>query len=256
MQKTIFYQDELNDDFSGIKRKPIKIDETYKYKRSLMWRILASLLYTIIMKPIAYIYMKLRFSFQIENKKILKKYRRSGYFMYANHTHVPADGFMPSLICFPKRVHVVVSSENLSVKGTRNFMAMIGAIPIPNHLNGMRNFKNYIHELIEKRSVIMIYPEAHIWPYYTKIRPFGKVSFTYPYLENAPTFTFTVTYHKKHHRTKIIAYVDGPFYPKKSLNKADSIEDLRNQAYEAMTKRSKLSSFEKIKYIKKECEMK
>ncbi|MDE6047766.1 MAG: hypothetical protein K2F56_03960, partial [Anaeroplasmataceae bacterium] len=174
----------------------------------------------------------------------------------ANHTNVPADGFMPSLICFPKKVYVLVASENLSLKGTKNFMAMIGAVPIPNCLNGMRNFKGYLHKLVEKKSVIMIYPEAHIWPYYTKIRPFGKVSFTYPYLEDVPCFTFTVTYHKSKIRTKIIAYVDGPFNSKKDLNKSDSIEDLRNQAYEAMTRRSKLSSYEKIKYIKKECETK
>ncbi|MDE5545860.1 MAG: 1-acyl-sn-glycerol-3-phosphate acyltransferase [Anaeroplasmataceae bacterium] len=256
MPKTILYQDEINDDFSGIKRNPIKIDETYKYERSIVWRFFASLLYNLIMKPIAYIYMKLRFGFQIKNKEILKNYRRSGYFMYANHTNVPADGFMPSLVCFPKRVYVLVASENLSIKGTRNFMAMIGAIPIPNHLKGIKNFKAHLHNLIQKKTVIMIYPEAHIWPYYTKIRPFGKVSFTYPYLEDVPTFTFTVTYHKTRIRTKIIVYVDGPFYPKRNLNKQESIEDLRNQAYEAMEKRSKLSSYEKIKYIKKECETK
>ncbi|MDE6660646.1 MAG: 1-acyl-sn-glycerol-3-phosphate acyltransferase, partial [Anaeroplasmataceae bacterium] len=210
----------------------------------------------ILMKPIAYIYMKLRFGFKIENKSILKKYKKSGYFLYANHTNVPADGFMPSLICFPKRVYVLVSSENLSLKGTRNFMAMIGAVPIPNALSGMRNFKSHLHRLIQRRKVIMVYPEAHIWPYYTKIRPFPKTSFTYPYLEEVPTFSFTVTYHKGCLRTKIIAYVDGPFYAKEGLNKADSIEDLRNQVYTAMVKRSKLSSYEKIKYIKKEREPK
>ncbi|MDE7213820.1 MAG: 1-acyl-sn-glycerol-3-phosphate acyltransferase, partial [Anaeroplasmataceae bacterium] len=213
-------------------------------------------LYNIIMKPIAYIYMKLRFGFRIENKTLLKKYKKSGYFLYANHTNVPADGFMPSLICFPKRVYVLVSSENLSLRGTRNFMAMIGAVPIPNALSGMRNFKSYLHELMKKKKVVMVYPEAHIWPYYTKIRPFSKPSFTYPYLEGVPTFSFTVTYHKGYMRTKITAYVDGPFYAKDGLNKADSIEDLRNQVYTAMVKRSKLSSYEKIKYIKKERELK
>ena len=251
MTRTIYYTDELNDEFSGIHRKAIPINEKYKYERSTPWRICSSILYNFIMKPIAYIYMKLRFSFKIENRKVLKKHKKGGYFLYANHTNVPADGFMPSLICFPKRVHVLVSPENLSLKGTRNFMAMIGAVPIPNTLHGMKGFRSYIHKLISKGSVVMIYPEAHIWPYYTKIRPFGSVSFTYPVLENVPIYTFTVTYHKGHLHTKIIAYVDGPFYSNSSLKTKDSIENLRNQAYNAMQKRSELSTYEKIKYIKR-----
>ncbi|MCM1130913.1 MAG: 1-acyl-sn-glycerol-3-phosphate acyltransferase [Roseburia sp.] len=255
MTRTIYYSDEINDEFSGIHRKAIPINEKYKYERSALWRIFSFILYNLIMKPIAYVYMKLRFSFKIENRKVLKKYKKGGYFLYANHTNVPADGFMPTLVCFPKRVYVLVSSENLSLKGTRNFMAMIGAVPIPNTLHGMKGFKSYIHKLISKGSVVMIYPEAHIWPYYTKIRPFGSVSFTYPVLENAPIYTFTVTYHKGWIRTKIIAYVDGPFYSNSSLKTKESIEDLRNQAYSAMQKRSELSTYEKINYIKKESEL-
>lgn len=254
MERIIYYTNELQDDFSGIYRRPIKIDSHYKYKRSMLWRILASFLYNIIMKPIAYLYMKLRFGFKIVNKKILKPYKKVGYFLYANHTNVPADGFMPSLICFPKKVHVLVAPENLSLKGTKNFMAMIGAIPIPNCLSGMRNFKAYLHQLVQKGRVIMIYPEAHIWPYYTKIRAFEKTSFTYPVQENALTFSFTVTYHKQHLRTKILAYVDGPFYPDDSLTTKDKIQNLRDNVYDTMCKRSAMSSYEKIKYIKKECE--
>lgn len=254
MVRTIYYMDELNDDFSGIHRKTIPINEKYKYERSILWQICSFLLYNFIMKPIAYIYMKIRFSFKIENRKVLKKHKKCGYFLYANHTNVPADGFMPSLICFPKRVHVLVSSENLSLMGTRNFMAMIGAVPIPNTLHGMKGFRSYIHKLISKGSVVMIYPEAHIWPYYTKIRPFGSVSFTYPVIEKVPVYTFTVTYHKGRIHTKIIAYVDGSFYSNSSLKTKDSIEDLRNQAYNVMKKRSELGTYEKIKYIKKESE--
>lgn len=251
-KKTIEYTDELYDDFSGFHRPVIPIDATYPYKRGILFRICSFFLYYGIMRIIAFLYMKVRFGFQIENRRCLKKFKNTGYFLYANHTHVPADGFMPSLITFPKRVYVLVCSENLSQKGTKNFMAMIGAVPIPNHHSGMRNFKEYLKELLQKKKGIMIYPEAHIWPYYTKIRSFPSVSFTYPVVEKKPVFTFTTTYHKGWIRTKIKAYVDGPFFVKENLGKKEAIEDLRNQAYEAMKKRSKNSSYEKINYIKKE----
>lgn len=256
MTKILYYTNELEDDFSGIKRKKIKIDESYKYKRSALWNIISSFLYSIIMKPIAYFYMKLRYSFKIVNKEVLKKYRKTGYFIYANHTNVLADGFMPSLICFPKRVYVLVTSENISLKGTKNFMAMIGAVPLPTCFSAARNFKEYLHELLEKKKGIMIYPEAHIWPYYTKIRPFKNTSFTYPVNENVPTFSFTVTYHKGWFHTKIKAYVDGPFFPDSTLDKKGKIENLRNQVYDILCKRAKENRYEKIKYIKRECEKK
>lgn len=98
----------------------------------------------------------------------------------------------------------------------------------------------------------MIYPEAHVWPYYTKIRPFGEAAFTYPVIENTPVYSFTVTYHKKRIRTKMICYVDGPFYPKNNLSQKEASKALRNEVYEAMVRRSKKNTYEKIKYVKKE----
>ena len=53
-----------------------------------------------------------------------------------------------------------------------NSIQLLGAIPIPNNKNGMKNFINAIETHINKKHSITIYPEAHIWPYYTKIRPF------------------------------------------------------------------------------------
>lgn len=251
-EKILYYEDEGNDDFSGIERKPFIVDKNYKYHRGCIWRGCSWILYNIIMKPIAFLYMKLRFHFRIVNKKVLKDFKKKGYFLYANHTNIPADGFMPSLICFPKRVYVLVNSFNLSLWGTRNFMSMIGAIPIPTGISGMKNFKQKISDVVLNRDVIMIYPEAHIWPYYTKIRPFSAVSFTYPATLKKPVFTFTVTYHKGKHRTHIQAFVDGPFFPDESISTKEASKKLRNEAFMAMKNRSNLNTYEKIIYKKKE----
>ncbi len=252
--KIIYYENELEDDFSGFQRKKIRIDQSYVYERGWLWRGVAFLLYPCV-RFAAYLYMRLGFHLKIINRKILKKYKREGYFLYANHTHAPADGFLPSLVCYPKHVHILVTSENLSVRGTKNILAMLGATPIPHTLQGMKHFKAYIHTLMEKGRVVMIYPEAHIWPYYTKIRPFTDTSFAYPYFEQRPVFTFTVTYQKKKRRIRMTCYIDGPFYPT-STSKKEAIHSLREQAYQAMVERSKQSSYEKIKYIKRESEKK
>ena len=255
MKKVIYYESELSDDFSGFKRKEVPIDQSYSYQRSLLWRGVAYILYSLV-RVFAFIYMKLVFHLKIVNRDALKKHKKEGYFIYANHTHAPADGFTPSIIAFPKHVHILVTSENISLKGTKNIMAMLGATPIPNRMSGMRNFKEYIHKLLEKKRVIMIYPEAHIWPYYTRIRSFEAVSFTYPVIENKPIFTFTVTYQKGIFMPRMTCYVDGPFYPRKDCDRRIAIKDLRDKAFNTMVNRSKNSSYEKIKYMKRESELK
>ena len=82
---------------------------------------------------------------------------------------------------------------------------------------------------------IMIYPEAHIWPFYTGIRPFPDTSFRYPVQQKLPVFCLTNTYQRrgKSHIPQIVTY-------------------LRDQVYEAMGKRAQNSNMEMIRYIKKD----
>lgn len=252
--ETIYYSDELNDEFSGFKVKDFKLSENYKYiHKNFLWNFCAFILYRLIMTPIAYLYLKFKFNYKIVNKKVLKKYKNSGYFLYGNHTNIPADAYIPNMISFPKKSYVVVNSQNFSNKGTKTFMAMVGGIPIPDSFKGFRNFI----EAIEKRSVtnnaIVIYPEAHVWPYYTKIRPFPSTSFRYPIEFKDPVFSFTTTYQKRKFlkTPQIVVYVDGPFYGDSSLPLNKQKDDLRNRVYETMVKRSQNSNVEVIKYIKK-----
>ena len=54
----------------------------------------------------------------------------------------------------------------------------------------------------------------------------------------------------KKKKPKIVIYIDGPFYPDKTLDLKAQQEDLRNRIYNCMLERSKNNSFEMIKYIK------
>ncbi len=102
--------------------------------------------------------------------------------------------------------------------------------------------------------MIAIYPEAHIWPYYTKIRPFDEKSFRYPVDFDKPVFSFTNTYQKRKFskKPKMVTYVDGPFFPDASVPKKARQLKLRNEVYDAMTKRSQANNIEVIKYLKEE----
>ena len=135
-----------------------------------------------------------------------------------------------------------------------NIVEMFGAIPIPSNLEAMKNFLEAIKYRIQKGNSITIFPEAHIWPYYTKIRPFKAVSFKYPVQLNAPSFCVTNTYQsygKNNDRVRLVSYIDGPFFPDKSCKTMkEKQQNLRDKIYNQMCKRAENSNAEVIEYRK------
>lgn len=252
-QKIIYYSDELNEEFSTAKIIPRVIDENYKYIRNPIWETISLLLQNVLSMPIKFLYAKIKFKIKYVGKEKLKPYKKEGYFIYVNHTQEFADTFIPSLANFPKRNFFVVNPENVSIKFLKTIVELLGAIPIPANRKAMKNFLDAIEKRIKKGYSITIYPEAHIWPYYTKIRPFKDVSFKYPIEQDVPSFCMTNTYIKQgKNGVKIINYIDGPFFANKELpSKKEQQTDLRNRIYEQMVQRSKNSNFEYIKYIKR-----
>lgn len=254
-RKTIYYEDELNDEFSTAKIEPRKIDENYKYiHKNVIWNACAFLLQNVISLPIKYLYAKIKFRTKTIGKEKLKPYKKQGYFIYGNHTQAFADTFLISNAVFPKINYLIVNPENVSMKFLENAVEMLGAIPIPSNKEAMKNFLDTIEKRIKKGYSITIFPEAHIWPYYTKIRPFKSVSFKYPVKLGVPTFCMTNTYQsygKNNDKVKIVSYIDGPFLPDEGLNIKEQQENLRNKVYDAMVERSKNSNIEVIKYEKK-----
>ncbi len=254
-KKVFYYTDPLHDEFSGIKKNTITVDKNYKYiSKNPFWNLTSFLIYRVFVTPFVLAHCARKFKYKIENKKVLKLHSHEGYFVYSNHTLMGGDAFFPSIVTFPKKPYLIVHADNVSSKGTKNLVMMLGAIPIPTKLNGMPKFK----EAIEKRWVqghpIYIYPEAHLWPYYTGIRPFESTSFKYPAELNSPVYASTTTFQKpkRGKNPKVTIYIDGPFYPDKALSVKENQQKLRDQVYNAMIERSKNSTYEVIKYERRE----
>lgn len=255
--KIIYYKDELNDEFAGDSIKPKKIDEYFFYgDNSFAWRIIHYFWYKIIAHPIAYFFMKLKYRHVFVNKKAIKPYIKSAKFQIGNHTNNIADALIPSFMQFPNHNYLIVNANNVSMPFLGKITPYLGAIPLPDNMAATKHFMNYLKLRIEGNSSITIYPEAHIWPFYTKIRPFSDQSFRYPVQYDVPTFAFTNTYHKRKFskNPKIITYIDGPFFPDKNLSSKEQRKNLRDRVYKAMVERSKNNDIELIKYIKLESE--
>ena len=255
MKKIVYYSDELRDEFSTAVIQARPIDENYDYGgKTFSWKVKRFFLHRIFAQPIAVLYLKLVFRHRIMNRSVLKKYKKGPMFVYGNHTNVFADPLVPTFVSFPQQAFVIVHPNNVSMPVWGKIMPYLGALPLPDNFSAMKNFIGTVKYHVEHNKSIYIYPEAHIWPFYTKIRPFPDVSFKYPIDYGCPVFCFTNVYKKRRfsENPKMLTYVDGPFFADEKLSPKERRRKLRDEVYNAMCRRSALNDVEIITYIKKE----
>ena len=131
---------------------------------------------------------------------------------------------------------------------------MLGAIPVPSSLSGMKGFTEAIFQRIKEKKCVAIFPEGHVWPFYTGIRPFVDTSFYYPSKDGAPVVAMVTTYRKRKglfalaKRPGMTVTFSEPFYPDKTLPFKKSQKELRDKAFSFMTEIS--SSRENVEYIR------
>lgn len=248
MDRIYYYHDELKDDFACTNIKSVKLSHDYKFVRTdKKWRVCRFLFYKLLATPIAILIMA--FTCRVKNKNVLRGYKRKGgkkcgAFIYGNHTAYLTDALLPTRIAFPRTAYVAVASAAVSLKGVGGVVRVLGGVPVPCDMHGLKRFSEDITAVVGRGNWVAIYPEAHIWPYYTGIRPFGSASFKYPAKCGAPVFAYTTTYKKRlfSRKPKKVVYIDGPFYADESLSLKARAESLREQVYAAMCVRAKKSN--------------
>ncbi len=254
--KVVYYTDELTDDFAGtqIKRKPLGKRYRYVHKNPIFC-FFAAFTYYVIAIPIVFLIQKTFVRQKFVNKKALKKCKKQGYFVYANHTQTIGDAFCGSLLTYPKRCYVISNPDVTSIRGVKGLVQMLGVIPLASTYRENVAMLQCLKTRIRQKAAIMVYPEANIWPFYTKIRPFLSTSFKYPVKLDAPVFCVTTCYQKGKifKKPRMLSFIDGPFYSDGALSAKERAEKLRNEVYERMCARAeKYSTYGYITYIKQE----
>lgn len=255
-EKVFYYSDEAHDDFAGLNIKTKRVDGSFKFiHKNPLWRLCSFLVYYFVAVPIVLLYVKLFLRVKFVNKKAVKKCKQK-YFLYGNHTGI-IDAFIPNIISLPKRNKIFVSPDTVSIKGIKTLVQMLGALPVPTDIRGMKKFLKAV-EYYHKNNNITIYPEAHIWPYYTGVRAFSDSSFAYAVKYNAPVFAFFTAFAKpkgflsKFRKANVTVFVSDAFYPDLSLPFSEAKKRLRDEVYNFMVEKSAFSTYEVYKYIKKE----
>lgn len=257
MKKQIFYyEDELNDDFAADTVQHIRpLPDKYQYvKRNAFSKLFSFLLYRVIVRPLVWVYVKVKFRHKFVGRKKLCR-EKAGCLLYKNHVMLAGDAFIPNLISARKRNYIITGKETNSLQAILPLMRTLGNIPLGQNAAQNLSMLKCMRQRVQEGASITVYPEAHIWPYYTGIRPFLDASFYYAVALKAPVFCATSCFQKKRFgkTPRVITFIDGPFYPEAGMGRAESAKYLRDKVYETMCLRAKENSlYAAHEYRKKE----
>ncbi|MCD7744299.1 MAG: hypothetical protein LUI13_03245 [Lachnospiraceae bacterium] len=248
---TCYYHD-YTDDFVKSARQDESLPDDYRWiHKNLFYRLISAVLYGVAV-IVALVYGKVVLRIHVKNRKVLKEARKTGCFLYGNHTQPMGDVFGPVLYCFPMRISAIASPSNLGIPVIGKLLPMLGGLFIPDSMGQMKQFMEAVRYHVEKKRCIVIYPEAHVWPWCTFIRPFPATAFRFPVLYHVPAFCMTTTYQKRKHgrRPRIVVYIDGPFFAEPGKNKRKQQMELHDRVYACMESRSRERTCEYIRYQK------
>ncbi len=246
MRKTFYYTDELNDDFATTvpkdKIKPLPKNYRYLTKNIFGW-LFAGCVYHGLAKPLAWLYLKIKFHLRFVNRRILKQ-TKQGAFLFANHALVVGDVLISNAAQFGRKNYILSGEQANSLTPLLWIMRAVGNIPLTDSLQQNIKMMRCIKTRLGQGATITIFPEAHAWPYYTDIRPFPATSFKYAAINHAPIICMITCFEKRKHsqKPKVTVYFEGPFYPKDNLSANENAAFLRDAVYQCMKARTQASS--------------
>jgi 1-acyl-sn-glycerol-3-phosphate acyltransferase len=254
-KRVIRYSDEATDDFAGthIRTKPLRPGYVYLHSGAV-WSFVSFFLYRIVAQPLIFLFVKLTFLQRFENRGVLKSAKSSGAFIYANHTNALLDAFVPNLVDWRRRGYIIVGPDAMSIPGLNGLLTMLGAVPLGSALKQKCDMLRCVDTRIRQKSLVAIYPEAHIWPFFTGIRPYSDASFSYPVRTGAPVYAMTNCYQKRRFGNfpKVTTWLDGPFFPDTGLSPVERRKKLREQCLSSMKARAaQESTYSYVLYIRR-----
>lgn len=256
-KKVIYYQDPINDDFAENPTKPYRINDNFKYiHKNPFFNFGGFILYHFIARPLFWLILKIKYHVKVENRKAIRQLRHTGYFIYTNHTQNIIDAFINHASLFHRKGHIIANNDVYSLKGLRTIVNMLGTLPIPNTMIQSKKLYDAVAHNLNKKHIVVIFPEAHVWPYYNDVRLFPSTSFIFPVTLNKPIIVTTVTYRQrkifKNAHPYITLHVSRPIFPKLGVPVKDNQEYLRDTAYCIMKATiNKYGSYEYIHYEQK-----
>lgn len=174
-ERVFYYESEEDDPIKTDeqeRKEKVSLPEGYEYIPSNIFTKIYSQILFRIFWIFGQWYERHYWKAKFYGREKLKKAKKSGYVMYANHTNPFHDVFGPALAA-NRRIYTVISPVNLKIPGIGPILPLIGGIPLGTNDKEKKAMNLAVDtRLVKQKKCLVIYPEAHVWPYATKIRKF------------------------------------------------------------------------------------
>lgn len=223
--------------------KPLEfnINQNYNYiEEGKIFNFFSDLLYYLIAIPILSIVNKIVYDLKIEGRENIKNLE-CGAISVSNHV-LFLDCSMVGLALKNKRIYYTSLESTYKMPFVRKLIRFLRAIPIPEGIKNKENFIRAINKALKQGRIIHLYPEAALWPYYSKIRKFKNGAFKLAVENEVPIIPIVITFRNPSGIRRILKKKQDVtlkiLKPIKNINKdkttKQNIEELKNQVHKVM----------------------
>ena len=153
-------------------------DKEYNYYKTGLFYKTARFFAYVVAYTLGHFVCKFKHGIRYEGRKNLKKYKtqlKDGCITVCNHVfHLDylclIIGIRPNFQYYPAWNSKLLDKD-------RHLVNLTGGIPVPDTLSGLKKFFQAFESHIDNKAWIHFFPEAAMWPFYQKIRPFKKGAF-------------------------------------------------------------------------------
>lgn len=214
------------------------IDDNYEYiPKGILFSIFSNVLYYGIALPILSIFTKIVYGLRIEGKENIKKLK-GGAVSISNHV-LFLDCAITGVAFGFKNIHYTTQENSFKIPVVRKLIKLLKAIPIPRSISNKKNFIREIDGALQKGDIVHFYPEASLWPYYTKLRKFKNGAFDFAVRNEVPVIPVLFTFRKTKGFRRILKKkpditlkILSPMYPEKDEN----VEKFKIEVHKEMEK--------------------
>jgi 1-acyl-sn-glycerol-3-phosphate acyltransferase len=216
------------------------VDEHYRFvNRSLPFRLGSSFLFYIIAVPLLSVASRLAFGLKIIGKKNLR-FIRGGAVTVTNHVHV-LDSPMVACTLFPRKPLFASLQSNFEIPVVRRLVRILGGVPIPESPKALGAFMEAMRAQLEKGRIVHFYPEASLWPWHDRLRPFKNGAFHLAVRSGVPVVPMVFTFRepgrlvsKLRKKPLVTLTIGAPEYPAQDGSERSRILEMREAVEGAM----------------------
>lgn len=215
----------------------MEIDAKYKFRiKNPIGKFFASIFWGLVALLVPFIVLVWHGT-RIKGKRNLRNLKNTGAVVVPNHV-LYLDCMIAAQCVYPKKLYFHVLEQSMKVKGLNVLMKALGAMPIPTKVSAKKSFIAETNQILKEKKFVCVYPEAALWPYYEKIRPFKSGAFHFAVKNNVPIVPICINFRRRRGlykklkiRAKLVTvHIGKPIYANNELEFNDAVTDLMKRA--------------------------